>query len=193
MKVLIFSVLSFRAEINEIAYEFDDEIDLTILSNFTDESAIREIRVHGNEECCIDMDSTRRVYKLMLQSDWFLPHIRLILKDFFKIGYLKIFWKQMCTYEQQNGLLGVRPCFTERSSTNFKSKNTQAWPVHQVVSGSEGRWSNVLILPLIRVLSWTLIVHKVVRNGNGCFNTLKSFECDQEPETVLGCDHIQII
>ena len=91
MKVLIFSVLSFRAEINEIAYEFDDEIDLTILSNFTDESAIREIRVHGNEECCIDMDSTRRVYKLMLQSDWFLPHIRLILKDYLKIGYLKIF------------------------------------------------------------------------------------------------------
>ena len=29
------------------------------------------------------------------------------------------------------------------------------------------------------------------RNGK-CFNTLKSFECDQEPETVLGCDHIQI-
>ena len=52
MKVLSFLVLSFRAEVNEIAYEFDDEIDLTILSNFTDESAIREIRVHGNEECC---------------------------------------------------------------------------------------------------------------------------------------------
>ena len=29
------------------------------------------------------------------------------------------------------------------------------------------------------------------RNGQ-CFNTLKSFECDHEPETVLGCDHIQI-
>ena len=52
MKVLSFLVLSFRAEENEIAYEFDDEIDLTILSNFTNESAIREIRVHGNEECC---------------------------------------------------------------------------------------------------------------------------------------------
>ena len=52
MRILSFLVLSFRAEINEIAYEFDDEIDLTILSNFTNESAIREIRVHGNEECC---------------------------------------------------------------------------------------------------------------------------------------------
>ena len=52
MRILSFLVLSFRAEINEIAYEFDDEIDLTILSNFTDETAIREIRVHGNAECC---------------------------------------------------------------------------------------------------------------------------------------------
>ena len=52
MKVLSFLVLSFQAETSEITYEFDDEIDLTILSNFTDESAIREIRVHGNEECC---------------------------------------------------------------------------------------------------------------------------------------------
>ena len=52
MKVLSFLVLSFRAETSELTYNFDDEIDLTILSNFTDESAIREIRVHGNEECC---------------------------------------------------------------------------------------------------------------------------------------------
>ena len=52
MKVLSFLVLSFRAEKNEIEYEFDDEIDLTILSNFTDESIIRETRLHENEECC---------------------------------------------------------------------------------------------------------------------------------------------
>ena len=52
MKVLSFLVLSFQAETSEITYEFDDEIDLTILSNFTDESAIREIRAHGNEGCC---------------------------------------------------------------------------------------------------------------------------------------------
>ena len=55
MKVLNFLVLeifSFRAEKNEIAYEFDDEIDLTILSNFTDESVIRETRVHQNDQCC---------------------------------------------------------------------------------------------------------------------------------------------
>ena len=49
---LSFLVLGFRAEISEITYNFDAEIDLTILSNFTNESAIREIRVHGNEECC---------------------------------------------------------------------------------------------------------------------------------------------
>jgi len=52
MRILSFLVLSFRAEINEIEYQFDDEIDLTILSNFTDESIIREIRLQGNEECC---------------------------------------------------------------------------------------------------------------------------------------------
>ena len=56
MKVLSFLVLSFRAEKNEIEYEFDDEIDLTILSNFTAESnftdVIRETRIQGNEECC---------------------------------------------------------------------------------------------------------------------------------------------
>ena len=52
MKVLSFLVLSFRAEKNEIEYEFDGEIDLTILSNFTDESLIRETRVQENDECC---------------------------------------------------------------------------------------------------------------------------------------------
>ena len=79
MKVLSFLVLSFRAEKIEIEYEFDDEIDLTILSNFTDESLIREIRVHENEECChtyafneagLQIDASNWLFKNTLVEFW---------------------------------------------------------------------------------------------------------------------------
>ena len=63
MRVLSFLVLSFWAKSDEDGYEFDEEIDLIILSNltveydwyfssnFTDESIIRETRGPEND-CC---------------------------------------------------------------------------------------------------------------------------------------------
>ena len=128
---------------------------------------------------------------------------------------MKIFCKQICTYEQQNDF---DKCDTYESDQDmihilYKEENNQSWVSAHILPNGQalitsrkyssstcppsGEWLGGSLVKCLNPSVDTCFImntdraQSCPRNGK-CFNTLKSFECDQVPVTVFGCDHIQI-
>ena len=124
-------------------------------------------------------------------------------------------FEQICTYEQQNGFYKCDTYGSDQDMVHilYQEENRQSWVSAHVLPNGQalitsrkyssspcppsGEWLGGSTLKCDNPAVDTCFNMSTDRSQScprnaRCFNTLKSFECDQEPETALGCDHIQI-